>query len=155
MKEENYKKVFIEDEEIERDERWIDVHDDDVMREHGLWRPYNQSPRDPSVWRKTPNDRRIFRNTVMMLGGKIKGWHCPSFNKKTPLVRAKLIVQLKKNKIFPKTTYSFNCFNTAVNEILSQFIVNNPRTDTAETLVAKYSYNGRPYQANERPWINQ
>lgn len=154
MKEENYKKVFIEDEEIERDERWIDVHDDDVMREHGLWRPYDQSPRDPSVWRKTPNERRLLRQ-AMASQGKIKGWHCGSCGKRNPLVRAKLIVQLKKNKIFPKTTYSFNCFNTAVNEILSRFTVNNPKTDTAETLVAKYSYNGMPYQANERPWINQ
>lgn len=153
MKEENYKKVFIEDEEIERDERWIDVHDDDVMREHGLWRPYNQSPRDPSVWRKTPNERRIFKQ-VMYSMGKIEG-HCPSSHKKAPLVRAKLIVQLKKNKVFPKTTYSFMCFNTAINDILSRFTTTNPKTGYNETLVAKYSYNGTPYEPHECPWINQ
>ena len=153
MKEENYKKVFIEDEEIERDERWIDVHDDDVMREHGLWRPYNQSPRDPSVCRKTQNERRIFKQ-VMYSMGKIEG-HCPSAHKKAPLVRAKLIVQLKKNKVFPKTTYSFTCFNTAINDILSRFTTTNPKTGYNETLVAKYSYNGTPYEPHERPWINQ
>lgn len=149
MKEENYKKVLNEDEEIERDERWIDVHDDEVMREHGLWRPYDQSPRDPNVWSKTPNDRRILKQ-VMASQGKITGWHCSSCGKKHPIVKAKLIVQLKKNKIFPKTTYSFMCYNTSVDEILGQFMIYNPKTDTMETIIAKYSYNGRPYKANER-----
>ena len=33
---------------------WIDIHNDDVMREMGLIRSYVQVPRDKSVWTKTP-----------------------------------------------------------------------------------------------------
>lgn len=141
-------------EAIERDERWIDVHDDDVCREMGILRPFNQSPRDPSVWSKTPNERRILKNTIAMCGGKIKGWHCPAFFQKESTVKAKMIVQLKKNKVFDKTTYSTTVGNMEIGNVLSQFIAWNPRTQRYESLVKSYTFNGKTYSADERPWIN-
>lgn len=153
-------KEYFDDEDFnvveatERDERWIDVHDDDVCREMGIIRPFNQSPRDPSVWSKTPNERRILRNTIAMCGGKIKGWHCPAFPQRESSVRAKMVVQLKKNKVFDKTTYSTTVGNMEIDNVLSQFIVWNPRIQKNESLVKSYTFNGRPYNVTERPWIN-
>ena len=152
------KKYFDEEdfniEVVDRDERWIDVHDDDVCREMGIIRPFDVTPRDPSVWSKTPNERRILRNMIMMCGGKIKGWHCPAFPQKESTVKAKIVVQLKKNKIFDQTTYSKVVGNREIDNVLSQFVVWNPRTQKNESMVKSYTFNGTQYNANERPWIN-
>lgn len=130
------------------EDRWIDVHNDDVMREMGLWRPYNQSPRDKSVWTKTPNERRILRTVKYRNRGEDGHFHdCPP---KRATVRAKLIVQLKKNKQFSKTTYSYECPNTCIRDILSKFIINE--NGSSVSVVAKYSYNGKTYAPNQLPY---
>ena len=109
--------------------RWIDVHDDMVMREHGLIRSLPQSPRDENVWTKTPNELRILRTVRNSCKDDM---HFNSIPVRNGKVRAKLIVQLKRNKKFAKSTYSFTCLDTEVSDILSKF----------DNYVAKYSFNG-------------
>lgn len=149
MKKENTKspKKAIQKKE---EDRWIDVHNDDVMREMGFFRPFNQSPRDESVWRKTPNERRLLRNVKRQ--GKGNDMHFHSAPHKHIPVRAKLIIQLKKNKKYPNTTYSTECFMSDIPDIISQYRVVNPRTNYSESVVAKYSFNGRTYAPNEVPF---
>lgn len=132
------------------EDRWIDVHDDNVMREMGLWRPYNQTPRDKSVWTKTPNERRLLKKYRHTWKGLDMHFH--SAPRKRGVVRAKLIVQLLRNNIFPKTTYSTECLNTEISEFLSRFRVYDQNTGITESAVAKYSYNGRTYAPNEIPY---
>ena len=142
MKKENSKSPKKGNPAVEED-RWIDVHNDDVMREMGFFRPFNQAPRDESVWRKTPNERRILRNVRHV--GKSEDMHFHSAPHKHIPVRAKLIIQLKKNKKYPKTTYSTECWLSDITDILSKYQVINPRTKYAESAVAKYSFNGKTY----------
>lgn len=130
------------------EDRWIDVHNDDVMREMGLWRPYNQAPRDPSVWTKTPNERRQLQAIKHRNRNEDGHFHdCPP---KRTTVCARMIVQLKRNDKFGKTTYSFECLNTHIRDILSNFVVNE--NGVAVSVVAKYSYNGRTYAPNQLPY---
>lgn len=131
--------------------RWIDVHDDDVMRAMGFMRPFNQTPRDPRVWQKTPNDRRLLRNIKHTV--KKEDLHFHSVPPKRATVYAKLIIQLKPNKIFPKSTYSQKCLNTHIGDILRKFQVTNSKTGYSESIVAKYSYNGKTYAPNEIPYF--
>lgn len=148
MKQENTKSPSKAVQRKEED-RWIDVHNDDVMREMGFFRPFNQAPRDKSVWTKTPNERRLLRE----LRHSVKrDMHIHSIPIKRIPVRAKLIIQLKKNKKFPKTTYSTECWQHEIGDILMQYFWRNNKTGYAENLVLKYSFNGRTYGPNERPF---
>ena len=114
--------------------RWIDVHDDNIMHEMGLVRQPLRIPRDKSVWTKTPNERRILRN--VKCSNKLN-MHFHSVPLKQGTVRAKLVVQLKHNKKFNKSTYSFICLDTEINSILSQFQV------SSKSVIKRYSYDGR------------
>lgn len=131
------------------EDRWIDVHDDNVMREMGFDRPLNQAPRDKSVWSKTPNERRLLRNVRHSIKGDM---HFHSTPPKRAMVCAKLIVQLKSNDAFPKSTYSQECLNTHIGAVLGKFRVTDPKTGCSESVVAKYSYNGITYAPNETPY---
>lgn len=134
----------------QEEDRWVDVHNDDVMREMGFMKPFNQAPRDESVWRKTPNERRILRNVKHV--GKNEDMHFHSTPHKHIPVRAKLIIQLKKNRKYPNTTYSTECWMSDIPDILSKYQVINPKTKYAESAVARYSFNGKTYAPNERPF---
>lgn len=129
------------------EDRWIDVHDDAVMNEMGLWRCPNVTPRDPSVWTKTPNERRmlkVLRHTCK------DDMHFHSSPAKRIPVRAKLIVQLKKNKVYPKTTYSIECWQHDIPSILSGYRITVK--GVSQSVVAKYSFNGKTYAPNEVPF---
>lgn len=132
------------------EDRWIDVHDDNVMREMGFNRPFNQAPRDKSVWSKTPNERRLLSQVKHSMRKDDMHFHATPAKRGT--VRAKLIVQLKANKVFPKSTYSQECLNTHISDILGKFKVTDPRSGYSESVVAKYSFNGRTYAPNEVPY---
>ena len=109
--------------------RFIDVHNDEVMRQFGLIRPIVQAPRDESVWTKTPNEHRILKTVKHTCKDDM---HFRSVPTKRGTVRSKLIVQIKPNKRFTKTTYSFDCLDTEIGEIVSRF-----------ENVVKYAFNGR------------
>ena len=130
--------------------RWINVHDDDVMRKMGFNRPFIQTPRDKSVWQKTPNEHRLLKNVKHT--AKKEDMHFHHIPSKRAIVCAKLIVQLMPNNIFPKSTYSQECLNTHISDILGKFQTTNPKTGYCKSLVAKYSYNGRTYAPNELPY---
>ena len=132
------------------EDRWIDVHDDNVMREMGFMRPFNQSPRDKSVWQKTPNERRLLRNVKHSVKNRDMHFHAAPAKRAT--VCAKLIIQLRSNKVFPKSTYSQECLNTHIGDVLGRFRITDPKTGYSESIVAKYSYNGRTYAPNEVPY---
>lgn len=146
MKEDKFlNSSFVEE---ERDERWIDVHDDDVMREMGFFRPFDQKPRDPSVWTKTPYERRMLKK---MKHTTPKGdSHLNNVPIKHIPVRAKLIIQLKKNKKFDKTTYSTECWQHEIPFILENYQVDGK--DRAINLVRWYNWNGKKYLPNELPF---
>lgn len=131
-------------------DRWINVHDDNVMREMGFMRPFNQAPRDKSVWQKTPNERRLLRNVKH--SEKNRNMHFHTVPTKRATVCAKLIIQLKPNKVFPKSTYSQECLNTRIRDVLGRFQITNPKTEYSQSVVAKYSYNGKTYAPNELPY---
>lgn len=134
----------------QEEDRWINVHNDDVMREMGFLRPFPQAPRYESVWRKTPNERRLLRNVKHV--GKGEDMHFHSVPYKHIHVRAKLIIQLKKNKKYPNTTYSTECWMSNIPDILAKYQVTNPKTKYSESAVARYSFNGKIYAPNELPF---
>ena len=149
MKKENPKSP--KNKAIQQDEdRWIDVHDDNVMREMGFNRPFNQAPRDESVWTKTPNERRLLKMVRHSCKGEDMHFH--SAPSKFIRVRGKLIIHLKKNKTFPKTTYSTECWQSDIQEILSKYIITNNNLKISESAVAKYTWNGKTYYPGELPF---
>lgn len=120
-----------------KQEGWVDVHNDDAVRAAGIIRPFDQVPRDKSVWTKTPHERRILRNVKHSYSTDM---HFHSIPFKFIRVSGKLIVQLKKNKTFPNTTYSFKCWQSDIPNIISKFIDNKQRN-----VVAKYTWNGKTF----------
>lgn len=149
MKKENTRSPKKGNSAVEND-RWIDVHDDDVMREMGFLRPYNQAPRDDSVWTKTPYEKRILKKMRNML--KDKDMHFHSTPRKFIRVRCKLIINLYKNNRFSKTTYSTECWQHEIPEILAQYRITNRKTGYSTSVVRKYSWNGKTYSPNELPF---
>lgn len=126
-------------------EERINVHNDDEVRAAGIFRPYDVTPRDPSVWTKTKKERQQLRKVkhTKLVNGHF--WHNPP---KHPVVTAKLIIQLKKNNKFPHTTYSYMCTDTSVNSILQKFITTS-KNGNATNWIAWYKYNDIPYAPNE------
>lgn len=135
----------------QEEDRWIDVHNDDVMREMGFFRPFNQAPRDESVWTKTPYERRILQS-VKHSCNKNEDMHFHSTPAKFIRVPGKLIIQLKKNRVYPKTTYSTKCWQSDIPSILAQYVITNHKLNITESVVAKYTWNGKTYYPGELPF---
>lgn len=133
----------------QRDEdRWVDVHNDALMIELGI-RLATRTPRDKSVWSKTPYERRLLKTLRRSSKERI---HFHSIPEKSIPVRAKLIIYLKSNDKFPKTTYSTECWQHEIRSILSGYYQKAKKTGLAESLVVKYVYNGKTYGPNEKPF---
>ncbi len=120
-----------------------DVNNSKLMIELGI-HPKDLEPRDESVWTKTDKERKKLK--------KLRTKEKIHFNSKPksyiPLT-AKLVVYLKKNKIFPNTTYSFICGPHDVIEIMDQFkqIIKGKLVN----LVSKYKYNNIEYESDQKP----
>lgn len=119
----------------------INVHDDREMRAAGFFRPYNQSMRDESVWTKTSQERRNLKKAKYSC--KKEDGHFNSIPRKIIRVRGKLIVNLIKNKQFKNTTYSMECWQHEIPELLSRFVVD--KKGIATSVVRKYYWNGKTY----------
>lgn len=130
------------------EDRWINVHDDDVMRAMGFTRPHIQSPRDPSVWTKSSYEKKLLKKVRNTCKNKDMHFHTAPF--KTIPVKGKLIVNLHKNKVFGKTTYSFECMQHNIPAILAEFGVKT-RSGLIEVQVRSYYWNGRTYTADNLP----
>lgn len=146
MKEENVKSPIKVTQSVE--DRWVDVHDDALMVELGI-HPRPATPRDPSVWSKSKQEKKILRTLRCAHKGKM---HLGAPSRKVIPVRAKLIVQLKKNKQFPYTTYSTICDMHQIGDILNFFHQWDRQNKTMVSVVAKYTFNGKTYAPNERPF---
>lgn len=119
----------------------IDIHNDAAMVKTGIRMPvYNG--RDMSVWSKTKEEKKKLRRMRNNISLK------RSFPKKSSVpVLAKLIVYLRKNKTFDKTTYSQVCAMSRIPEILRFFV-----GKSGNNLVSKYIYNGKEYQPDQLPY---
>jgi hypothetical protein len=124
-----------------KENRWINVHDDKVMLQHGLIRYGVLAPRDPSVWSKTKNEKRILRNEKLRY--KERDGHFHSIPESRATYEAKLIVYLVNNNKFPHSTYSKNVLNTKVNDVLENYTIKTKAG--VKSLVSKYCYNGKTY----------
>jgi hypothetical protein len=125
---------------------WIDIHNDDVMRENGLIRPRLQEPRDMSVWSRTLQERVTLRKF------KRHGHsHFHTSPAKFIPVYGKLIITLKKNNKFANTVYSVKCHQHSIPDIISRYCVKNKNGDYIN-VVSKYYWNGKTYSPREVPF---
>ena len=127
---------------------WVDVHNYALMVELGI-HPSPVTPRDPSVWSKSKQEKKILRTLRCAHKGKM---HLGTSPRKVIPVRAKLIVQLKKNKRFPYTTYSTICGMHQIGDVLNFFNQWDRKNRMIVSVVAKYTFNGKTYTPNERPF---
>lgn len=130
------------------EDRWVDVHDDALMIELGI-HPRPATPRDPSVWTKSKQDKKILRTLRCNNKGNM---HFGITPRRAIPVRAKLIVQLKKNKRFPYTTYSTICGMHQIGDVLNFFRQWDRQNKVMVDIVDKYIFNGKTYRPNERPF---
>lgn len=123
--------------------QWVNVYDDDSIRNAGVLRPYKQSNRDKDVWTKTPSEKRFLKS--------IKRFNEDGHFHNKPIKYAplfsKLIIYLKKNKHFPKSTYSTKCW---LNDI--PYIIGKYNLKDNKPIVLKYSFNGKTYSPSEIPF---
>lgn len=146
MKEENVKSP-IKATQCDKD-RWVDVHDDALMIKLGI-HPRHVIPRDLSIWTKSKQEKKILRTLRCAHKGKM---HLGVSPRKVIPVRAKLIVQLKKNKRFPHTTYSTICGMHQIVDVLNFFCQQDHQNKMMVSVVAKYTFNGKTYSPDERPF---
>lgn len=129
----------------------VNIHDDELMVSLGI-RPPKLEEKDPSVWTKTSNERRILKSLRRkfknkFIGGDIKVKPIP--------VLARITVNLHKNSIFPHTTYSKICYQHQIREFLDKFY-DVDKNGLVYSLYDKYVYNGKTYEAGELPfWFNK
>lgn len=128
---------------------WIDIHNDNTMREMGLIRTFERVPRDKDVWQKTPREKRILKSVKH---GKNTDMHFHTIPYRHLPIYLKLTIYLKKNDKYPKTTYSTMCWIGEIPEVLSRYQISNSKTKKVESAILKYSFNGKTYKANELPW---
>ena len=132
----------------DKDNLWVDVHNEAIMRELGFSR-INVEPRDESVWTKTPKERELLKKLRNLYKNLDMRFHTPP--RKFIKVPGKLIIQLRKNKVFPKTTYSIKCWKSDIPDILSNYVITNKRFNISESAILKYIWNGKTYNYNELP----
>lgn len=113
----------------------VNVYSDKEMIAAGFFR-YADAFGDPAkVFAKTEKERKKWKSINRNARGD---WHVPSAYRHYSPTTAKLIIQLKKNKKFPNTTYSKMCNKSFIPEALAKFT-----TDKGKNLVAWYSFNGK------------
>lgn len=117
-------------------EKPVNCHNEKEVITAGLRLYHAYEGRDESVWVKTKKERkqlnRVKHDSVVSRNA------CPP--RKTSFLRDKLIVQLKKNKTFPKTTYSIECWKHEI-----PFFVSTFKDKKGNSVVSKYYFNGRTY----------
>lgn len=129
-------------------DNWVDVHDNALMIELGI-RPRLATPRDSSVWTKSKQEKKLLKTLRRTHKDKMRLSVIP---RKAIPVQDKLIIQLKKNKQFPHTTYSTICSMHQIGDILNFFYQQDRQSKVMVNVVAKYTFNGKTYLPNERPF---
>lgn len=127
-----------------KNEKPVNVHSDKEMREAGFFRPFNVVTPDFS---KTKKEKKALKKAKERTQ-KIDNGHIYMSIKPYSPVRAKVIVYLRKNKTFPYTVYSALRYQDQIDDFLNKFC----NSKTGKSLVVKYSFNGKTYSPNERPF---
>lgn len=130
----------------EPSESRVNVRNDYQMVELGI-RPPLLAERDKSVWTKTAKEKKLLK--------KLKRGHNNCHFETTPIkpipVYDKLIIYLKKNNVFPKTTYSTKCWQHEIPEILMKYFYTS-KSGISHNLVMKYEFNGKSYSPKVLPY---
>lgn len=130
-----------------QEDTWVDVHDDKLMVELKFRKPLVEQ-RDMSVWSKTDTEKNLLKKFRRSYKGNK---HFNSIPKKISQFKSKLIIQLKRNKVFSNSTYSQECYWHDIPSILNKYYAENKKTKKSENLVIKYVFNNITYKPNERP----
>lgn len=140
-------------------DRWIDIHDHDLMVSLGMQQPYYEG-RDPSVWEKSLEEKAKLA-VMKSRCSTILPSSWPYIPKRSPF-SGKLIVRIRPSNKFKfvdkhgneqKKTY-FSHKNVCLSDIpnvLAQYYVWKDKA--RQTLVISYTWNGKTYSANELPDI--
>lgn len=147
MKKENSKKVSKKSVQSESD--FVDVHNDALMVALGI-RHDILDPRDENVWVKTPNEKRILKNAKH--SSREDDDHFSVIPNQFIPVWGKLVIYLKKNNKYPKTTYSTECWQNDIASILSKYQAYNKKTESSSSVILKYSWNGKTYKLGTLPF---
>lgn len=139
------------------EDRWIDIHNHDLMVFLGLQQPYYEG-RDPSVWSKTPEEKEKLR-ILKSRCATILPRQWPFTAPRSPFL-ANLIVRVRPSNKFKtidkhgnehKKTY-FSHKNVCLSDIpniLAKYYVWKDKA--RQTLVISYTWNGKTYSYNELP----
>lgn len=126
----------------------VNVHNDVQMVKMGIRLPLYEG-RDESIWSKTLYEKKALAKAKSRYDGeKLRTGTTP---RKVIPVQAKLIVYLKKNNKFPKTTYSIKCFQHEILDILG-FFSGESKNKKIVNFVSKYTWNGKDYTTKELPF---
>lgn len=143
----------------EHDSGWVDVHNDAQMVSLGI-RCKLAEPRDPSVWTKTKSEKKSAKWARRQLKHAFDhaSWPAPFRPIEIP---GKLIIRIKKTSKFSKvmsngvkfykTTFSHECKQSDIPEILSKYMIRGKNKQDI-TLVQWYKWNGKTYSADELPF---
>lgn len=119
---------------------WVDVHDDELMVSLGIHLPNFVAP----DFAKTPKEKKILKKAkasspkMERMYGSYKETPYPLYDK--------LIVHLKKNDNFSKSTYSFQIWQRQIQGTVGQFT-----TRKGKSVVDYYIWNGKKYGPTELP----
>ena len=140
------------------EDRWIDVHDHDLMVYLGMQQPYYEG-RDPSIWTKTPKEKALLKQMKARCTTILPSrWPAPD---KVIPIASKLIIRVrpsnkyrfidKKHNIQKKTYFSKdNVLLTDIPRILAQYYVWKKDLGR-QSLVISYIWNGKKYNYGELP----
>ena len=117
-----------------------DLTDDAFMVAEHLRQP-SVTPRDPSVWSKTPKERKLWK--------RYRRFPAPSYQWPAPAksipIPGTLVVYVKGGKMNPKNTFSHKCIQSDIPFLLSKY-------KTEKSQVTKYSWNGKTYAPDCLPF---
>lgn len=137
---------------------FVDIRDKELMISLGI-HPRDAAPRDPSVWTKTPEqkkamkrNRRKYKNfRFSKAAGPIK--HIPIYDKLIVHIKADpLYAQYKNANGSPhtgtiKTTHTFHCAQSDIPFILSNFV-----DSKGNNIVTHYHWNHKKYEPTVLPF---
>jgi hypothetical protein len=129
----------------------VNIYDLQEMIALGYRNPL--TPRDQTVWTKTPYEKRLIKQAKH----RYKNYEfATSWGFKKPAIpcKAKLIIQIYKNPGFLKKngynkehlTFSYVCGQSEIPYILSKFMEGD------KSLIRWYKYNDKYYKASELPF---
>ena len=116
---------------------WIDVKNDEAIRNAGFFRGLPVSELD---WSKTEKEKAALKKA--RYANSSEDGHFYNFGCGYIPVKSKVIIYLKKNKQFPKTTYSVECYQHSLPEVLSKY----------KEYLKKYYWCGKTYEPNSLPF---